>query len=71
MQRASDYLDGELRKPDCQRVVEHTGMCPRCRDLIESLHRTIAGLAGLREPRPGGGDIAAGVIARLRREQTP
>ena len=71
MEHASEYLDGELPEPGCRRVVEHTGMCPRCRHLIESLRRTIAGLAGLREPRPGGDDVAAGVIARLRGEQAP
>ncbi len=71
MEHASEYLDGELPEPDCRRVVEHTGMCPRCRHLVESLRRTIAGLAGLRDHGDAGGDVAAGVIARLRGEQTP
>ncbi len=71
MEHASEYLDGELPEPDCRRVDQHTGVCPGCRRLVESLRRTIAGLAGLREPRPGGEDVAAGVIARLRNKPAP
>ena len=63
---ASEYLDGELDAHGHRRVEEHTGMCPACRHLVESLRRTVEGLMGLRtEPD---GHIADSVIGRLREE---
>lgn len=63
---ASDLLDGDLDQPGRRRVEEHAGMCPKCRHLLESLRRTIGELRSLREPAAG--DVASGVIARLRDE---
>ena len=63
---ASDFLDGELDDDGRHRVEEHAGMCPPCRQLLDSLKRTISELRGLREPPAG--DVASGVIARLRDE---
>ncbi len=63
---ASAYLDGELDDAGRWRVDRHARVCPQCHHLVESLRHTIAGLMGLRsEP---GGEIADGVIARLRDE---
>lgn len=62
----SDYIDGELDADGRDRVERHVGMCPKCRRLLESLKRTVAGLMGLREEPTG--DVADGVIARLRAE---
>ena len=64
MAHASEYLDGELGSRSAQRVHDHTGFCPECRELIETLRRTLDGLAGLR--RRGDDRVAADVIARLR-----
>ena len=62
----SDYIDGDLDFDGRDRVERHVGMCPQCRRLLDSLMRTVAGLMGLREQSPG--DVADGVIARLRAE---
>ena len=63
---ASDFLDGDLDDGGRHRVEEHAGMCPPCRHFLDSLRRTLGELRGLREP--AGGDVASGVIARLRDE---
>jgi predicted anti-sigma-YlaC factor YlaD len=63
---ASDYLDGDLDARGRRRVDEHTGMCPSCRHLIESLRRTVEGLMGLRTDPDG--HVAEDVIRRLRDE---
>jgi anti-sigma factor (TIGR02949 family) len=38
----SAYLDGELDTVACATVERHCAECPRCRDLVEGLRRTIA-----------------------------
>jgi anti-sigma factor RsiW len=62
----SEYLDDELDPGARERVEEHVGMCPKCRKVLAELKRMIAGLMGLRADAPG--DIAEGVIGRLRTE---
>jgi anti-sigma factor RsiW len=62
----SDYIDGLLAPAGAQRVHEHVDRCPRCRQLLASLQRTVAALGMLRE-RPGH-DLADAVIDRLRGE---
>jgi len=62
----SDYIDGDLRSSDRQRVEEHAHWCPECRRVLESLRRTLKGLMELRATP--GESIAPGVIDRLRRE---
>ena len=64
---ASDYLDAELERSEHDRIEHHAGVCPKCRQLLESLKRTIAELSRLRGVEPDG-DVAADVIARLRSE---
>jgi anti-sigma factor RsiW len=66
MAHAHEYLDGELDEHGRERIHEHTGLCPECRHMIATLRRTLRGLAGLRGPEDG--DVALGVIARLRDE---
>ena len=63
---ASEYLDGELDDPARRRIDRHTGVCPPCRDFVESLRRLVEGLTGLRA-QPGG-DVSESVIRRLRDE---
>ena len=63
----SEYLDGELGEADEHRVDRHVGHCPKCRELLASLRRTIQGLRSLGEDTHPG--VADGVIQRLR-EQT-
>jgi predicted anti-sigma-YlaC factor YlaD len=36
-----DYADGELSEQDSQAVGEHLAECPRCRDLVCSLERSL------------------------------
>jgi len=62
----SDYLDGDLGKPERDRVEEHVHWCPECRRLLESLRRTLKGLMELRATPAE--SIAPDVIDRLRRE---
>jgi anti-sigma factor RsiW len=66
MSHASEYLDGELDERGRRRVEGHTGICPACRRLVESLRRTVDALRGLRgEPEA---TVADAVIERLRTE---
>jgi anti-sigma factor RsiW len=62
----SDYIDGDLRQPERDRVEEHVHWCPECRRLLESLRRTLKGLMELRATPAE--SIAPDVIDRLRRE---
>jgi predicted anti-sigma-YlaC factor YlaD len=62
----SDYLDGDLRSPERERVEEHVHWCPECRRVLESLRRTLKGLMDLRMAPDD--SVAPGVIDRLRRE---
>ncbi len=63
--RLSGYIDGELSHGERHRVERHTGVCPECRRVLETLRRTLRELMTLREePQPG---LADGVIERLRR----
>ena len=61
---ASDYLDGGLGPPERRRVERHTSVCPKCRQALESLRRTLTVLAELRFERKE--DVAARIIDRLR-----
>lgn len=49
---ASAYLDGELAAAEQRRVHAHTHACPKCRELLVSLRRTVIGLGGLRRAAP-------------------
>lgn len=60
----SEYLDGELRDRDRERVEEHVGMCPHCRRVLATLRKTVAGLGSLMSPPPPTG-LADSVIGRL------
>ena len=62
---ASDYLDEELGPAERRRVERHTSVCPKCRQALEALRRTLTALRELRSERRD--DVAAGVIHRLRR----
>lgn len=60
----SDYIDGELRERERERVEEHVGMCPQCRRVLATLRKTVAGLGSLMSPSPPPG-LADSVIGRL------
>ena len=62
----SDYLDKDLSEHDRGRVEQHVGMCPRCRDLLATLMKTLEGLHALRAEPAAAGGVADSVIARLR-----
>jgi anti-sigma factor RsiW len=62
----SDYLDGDLREPERDRVEHHAHLCPECRRVLATLRRTLHELMEL--GGPPGESIAPGVIDRLRRE---
>jgi anti-sigma factor RsiW len=65
-ERVSDYLDGDLRRPERERVERHAHRCPECRRLLETLRRTVRALAELRATPSE--TIAPAVIERLRGE---
>ena len=60
----SDYIDGELREPERERVEEHVGMCPQCRRVLATLRKTVAGLTSLMST-PAAPGLADSVIGRL------
>jgi anti-sigma factor RsiW len=62
----SDYLDGELRANQRERLEQHVHWCPECRRMLESLRRTLKGLMTLRPTAEE--SIAPAIIDRLRRE---
>lgn len=47
---AFDFLDGELDQPSAERVQKHARLCPKCREALDALRRTISGLHGLQRP---------------------
>ena len=62
----SDYLDGELEPGGRARIERHAAVCPKCRELIAKLRRTLAALGNLGgQRRPG---LADGVIERLQHD---
>lgn len=61
---ASAYLDGELVAAEQRRVQAHSHVCPRCRELLVSLRRTLIGLGGLRRAAPE--NVVPGVLETLR-----
>jgi len=63
-ERLSEYIDGELRDRERERVEEHVGMCPQCRRVLATLRKTVAGLGSLMSPSPPPG-LADSVIGRL------
>jgi predicted anti-sigma-YlaC factor YlaD len=63
----SEYVDAGLESADQQRVHEHVGMCPRCRQVLSNLQRTLGRLAHLRETSPPGAADPEHVGERLRK----
>jgi anti-sigma factor RsiW len=62
----SDYLDGDLRGSERERVERHLHWCPECRRVLETLRRTLRELMELRAT--AGESVAPSVIDRLRHE---
>ena len=60
----SDYIDGELRDRERDRVEEHVGRCPQCRRVLATLRKTVSGLGSLMSPSAPPG-LADSVIGRL------
>jgi hypothetical protein len=65
--RMSAYLDGELGSRSRARLERHTGECPECRGVLNSLRRMLGRLHRLApaDSRSDTPDIAAAVRARL------
>jgi anti-sigma factor RsiW len=63
---ASGYVDGELTVDERRRVEHHASVCPKCRELLASLRRTVIALRRL--PSARGGNVAERVVERLRAE---
>ena len=63
----SDYSDAELAPADEQRVEEHVGMCPRCRQVLANLRSTLGRLGHLAETPPPDAPGTEEVSERLRR----
>jgi predicted anti-sigma-YlaC factor YlaD len=62
----SEYLDEELSPRGRHRIEHHSGICPHCRRMLETLRETLRRLGSLRRERDPG--IADSVIERLRAE---
>jgi predicted anti-sigma-YlaC factor YlaD len=55
----SDYADAELGPAERQRVEEHVGMCPRCRQVLANLRHTLGRLGHLAEtPAPDASEVS-------------
>lgn len=63
----SDYADDELGPEERQRVEDHVGFCPRCRQVFANLRHTLGRLGGLAETSPPGAQDPQEVGERLRR----
>jgi hypothetical protein len=54
---ASEYLDGELSTRGLHRIERHLLICAQCRQVLDSLRRTLTAMRGLRaRPAPGLGE---------------
>ena len=61
----SEYLDGELARPDRERIEHHTSECPECDALLRELRSMVAALGAI---GGGGGEpVAAAVLAGVQR----
>ncbi len=67
VRHASGYLDGELEADAARRVRDHTHLCPKCREMLDSLRRTISSLAGLRGSRRA--SVVPDVLDALRSDE--
>lgn len=66
LDRASEYLDGELSGAERERLEHHRSLCPICRRMLHTLAAAVAELTTLRaEARVG---VADGILERLREE---
>lgn len=43
----SEYLDGDLERPNARRLERHLRWCPNCRRMLRNLRRTVDGLHAL------------------------
>lgn len=70
-ERLSAHLEGALSGRDEKRVLRHLARCPKCREALRSLVRTVDGLRSLGRAdartgtRPSVADV---VIERIRKE---
>jgi anti-sigma factor RsiW len=65
-ERLSDYLDGDLRARERERVDAHLHWCPECHRVLATLRRTVTALTELRATPVD--SIAERIIARLGQE---
>ena len=65
---ASEYIDGEMSHDDCHRLEEHRSICPKCRQLLQDLVKTIKQLAGMKVDQPAPDTLADDVIEKLNTE---
>jgi predicted anti-sigma-YlaC factor YlaD len=69
-ERLSSLLEGALHGRKAKRVLRHLARCPKCREVLQSLARTVEGLRSigradsleLRQP-----SVADAVLERIRR----
>lgn len=66
---ASAYLDHELSAEEAARLERHTGACPKCHELLETLRRTLAGLRGMAAGPAAPSGLADSVLERLRSQR--
>ena len=62
----NDYVDDDMSEDQHKRVEKHTGICPDCRYLLDSLLKTAEELVKLRTKTPS--DLKPKILERLRRD---
>lgn len=65
-ERLSEYIDGELADDLCSHIDGHMDDCPRCREFLDSLRRTVRLVEGIDAP-PMPDEIRRAVLDAYRR----
>jgi predicted anti-sigma-YlaC factor YlaD len=73
-ERLSAVLEGALHGREAKRVLRHLGRCPKCREALRTLGRTVEGLRSLGHAdalTPRQPSVAHAVVERIRRPPPP
>ena len=65
---ASDYIDGDLRESQVERVRAHLGGCEACRAFVDTLVETIRLLGAMKRENPAPAGLTDAIRARIAEE---
>ena len=65
---ASDYIDGDLRESQVERVRAHLGGCEVCRAFVDTLIETVRLLGTLKRKEPAPAGLTDTIRARIAEE---